>query len=342
VVLVPDFAARDAAAGAAWASGTASCRCGMRRALPSGCRRAAFIWRSRSAATRPRSCASASLTVPIASSAIVPAKGERAASVEPPPNADARFVRSPRRRCTWRAIGSIRRPRFGARRTRGRGARLAERHRAVYQEWVGEELLAANFPAIHAVGRASARAAPGRAALVAAGPALPAAPHLGRQGRLLRQRRVDIKPGSGMALMKKDMGGAAVALGARAHAHERRRSRRAARADAGGGELHQRQRLPARATCSRRARGLTVEVGNTDAEGRWCLCDALALADAERPDLIIDFATLTGAARVALGPELPALFGNDDEASCSRTRRASPPPNTIRCGRCRCGCRLRR
>ena len=59
-------------------------------------------------------------------------------------------------------------------------------------------------------------------------------------------------------------------------------------------------------------KGLTVEVGNTDAEGRLVLCDALALADAERPDIIIDFATLTGAARVALGPELPALFGSDD------------------------------
>jgi leucyl aminopeptidase len=59
-------------------------------------------------------------------------------------------------------------------------------------------------------------------------------------------------------------------------------------------------------------KGLTVEVGNTDAEGRLVLCDALALADAEMPDLIVDLATLTGAARVALGPELPALFGNDD------------------------------
>jgi leucyl aminopeptidase len=59
-------------------------------------------------------------------------------------------------------------------------------------------------------------------------------------------------------------------------------------------------------------KGLTVEVGNTDAEGRLVLCDALTFADAELPDLIIDFATLTGAARVALGPELPALFGNDD------------------------------
>jgi leucyl aminopeptidase len=60
-------------------------------------------------------------------------------------------------------------------------------------------------------------------------------------------------------------------------------------------------------------KGLSVEVGNTDAEGRLVLCDALALADAEHPDLIIDFATLTGAARVALGPELPALFGTDEQ-----------------------------
>jgi leucyl aminopeptidase len=70
-------------------------------------------------------------------------------------------------------------------------------------------------------------------------------------------------------------------------------------------------------------KGLTVEVGNTDAEGRLVLCDALALADAERPDLIIDFATLTGAARVALGPELPALFGSDEALVGEFARAAS-------------------
>jgi leucyl aminopeptidase len=70
-------------------------------------------------------------------------------------------------------------------------------------------------------------------------------------------------------------------------------------------------------------KGLTVEVGNTDAEGRLVLCDALALADAEHPDLIIDFATLTGAARVALGPELPALFGNDDALVLDLARAAA-------------------
>jgi len=70
-------------------------------------------------------------------------------------------------------------------------------------------------------------------------------------------------------------------------------------------------------------KGLTVEVGNTDAEGRLVLCDALALADAEQPDLIVDFATLTGAARVALGPELPALFGNDESVVQDLARAAA-------------------
>ena len=64
-------------------------------------------------------------------------------------------------------------------------------------------------------------------------------------------------------------------------------------------------------------KGLSVEVGNTDAEGRLILCDALALADEEKPELLIDFATLTGAARVALGPELPALFSNDEATATS-------------------------
>ena len=139
---------------------------------------------------------------------------------------------------------------------------------------------------------------------------------------------LDIKPGSGMALMKKDMGGAAVALGARAHAHERQDTRATARAGACRGKLHRRQCVPARRRAATR-KGLTVEVGNTDAEGRLVLCDALALADAERPDLIIDFATLTGAARVALGPELPALFGNDERhgagTRANRRRRARSP-----------------
>jgi leucyl aminopeptidase len=111
--------------------------------------------------------------------------------------------------------------------------------------------------------------------------------------------------------MKKDMGGAAVAL---ALAHMLMSARACvelrvlvpAVENSVGGNAYR----PGDVLATRK--GLTVEVGNTDAEGRLVLCDALALADAEHPDLIVDFATLTGAARVALGPELPALFGNDD------------------------------
>ena len=139
---------------------------------------------------------------------------------------------------------------------------------------------------------------------------------------------LDIKPSSGMALMKKDMGGAAVALALAHMLMSARHSRRAHGPDPGGRELDRAAMRIGRATCSRRARASRVEVGNTDAEGRLVLCDALALADADHPDLIIDFATLTGAARVALGPELPALFGNDEQmvADLARTAAADHDP----------------
>jgi len=111
--------------------------------------------------------------------------------------------------------------------------------------------------------------------------------------------------------MKKDMGGAAIALSL-AHLLMSAKIRAQLRVlvpaveNAISGNAYR----PGDVLATRK--GLTVEVGNTDAEGRLVLCDALAFADAEHPDLIIDFATLTGAARVALGPELPALFGNDE------------------------------
>jgi leucyl aminopeptidase len=122
---------------------------------------------------------------------------------------------------------------------------------------------------------------------------------------------LDIKPSAGMALMKKDMGGAAIAL-ALAHLLMAAKIRAQLRVlvpaveNAISGNAYR----PGDVLATRK--GLSVEVGNTDAEGRLVLCDALAFADAEKPALIIDFATLTGAARVALGPELPALFGNED------------------------------
>jgi hypothetical protein len=122
-----------------------------------------------------------------------------------------------------------------------------------------------------------------------------------------------------MALMKKDMGGAAVAL-ALAHMLMSRGLRAELQVlvpiveNSIGGNAYR----PGDVLATRK--GLSVEVGNTDAEGRLVLCDALALADAERPDLIIDFATLTGAARVALGPELPALFGTSDALTADLAR----------------------
>ncbi len=197
---------------------------------------------------------------------------------------------------------------------------LAERHGAEYRQFVGEELLAANFPAIHAVGRASTSAprlvdmrwSPGPAVSGRGAPANGSLPKLTLVGKgvCFDSGGLDIKPSSGMALMKKDMGGAAVvlALGHMLMSAKIRAELRilipAVENSIGGNAYRPGDVLKTR-------KGLTVEIGNTDAEGRLVLCDALTLADSDGPDLIVDFATLTGAARVALGPELPALFGND-------------------------------
>jgi leucyl aminopeptidase len=189
---------------------------------------------------------------------------------------------------------------------------LAQRHRAAVQEWVGEELLSANFPAIHAVGRASS-AAPRLVELrwtPQGGETYPLLTLVGK-GVCFDSGGLDIKSGAGMALMKKDMGGAAVALSlAHLLMSVNIRARLMVLVPAVENAISGNAYRPGDVLATRK--GLTVEVGNTDAEGRLVLCDALAYADAEHPDLIIDFATLTGAARVALGPELPALFGNDE------------------------------
>ena len=146
---------------------------------------------------------------------------------------------------------------------------------------------------------------------------------------------LDIKPASAMALMKKDMAGAATALGARRHGDgcgpggaaavllpvvENAISASAFRP----GDIY------------RSRKGLTVEIGNTDAEGRLVLADALALACEESPGSLVDFATLTGAARVALGPDLPAFY-TDDEALAAASRRATPRRSTTPSGACRSG-----
>ena len=241
-----------------------------------------------------------------------PAKHD-AASLEAPLNADQRFASL--------AAESLRMARdwintpaadLGPVQLAGAARELAERHQAAFHEWVGEDLLSANFPAIHAVGRASA-AAPRLLELRWPGHADETYPRLTLLGKgvCFDSGGLDIKSGSGMALMKKDMGGAAVAL-ALAHMLMSVKIRAQLRVlvPAVENSISGNAYRPGDVLATRK--GLSVEVGNTDAEGRLVLCDALALADAEHPDLIIDFATLTGAARVALGPELPALFGNDD------------------------------
>jgi leucyl aminopeptidase len=122
---------------------------------------------------------------------------------------------------------------------------------------------------------------------------------------------LDIKPASGMRLMKKDMGGAAHALGlARLIISERLPVRLHLLIPAVENSVSATAFRPGDVIASRR--GLTVEIDNTDAEGRLVLGDALTRAGEGEPQLIVDFATLTGAARVALGPDLPALFANDE------------------------------
>ena len=187
---------------------------------------------------------------------------------------------------------------------------LAGQHRANYREWVGDELLAANFPTIHAVGRASHRAP--RLAELTWGAA--DAPHLVIVGKgvCFDTGGLDLKPADGMRWMKKDMGGAAHAIGLASLVLAAKLPLRLtllvpAVENAVAGNAYR----PGEVITTRA--GLSVEVDNTDAEGRLVLCDALAYAAEHKPDLILDFATLTGAARVALGPDLPALFANQDD-----------------------------
>jgi leucyl aminopeptidase len=189
-------------------------------------------------------------------------------------------------------------------------ADIAREFAAEFRCLEGDDLLAQNFPLIHAVGRASARA-PRLIDLRWGDPRHPAVTLVGK-GVCFDTGGLDIKGSSGMALMKKDMGGAAIALGLARSLMAR------------GAPIRLRVLIPAvensiagtsyrPGDVVRSRRGLTVEIGNTDAEGRLILADALTEADSERPSLLLDFSTLTGAARVALGPELPAVFGNDAE-----------------------------
>ncbi len=188
--------------------------------------------------------------------------------------------------------------------------RLAKAYGGEVRTILGDELLAENFPTIHAVGRAAVRAP--RLITLQWGDAKHPHVVVAGKGVCFDTGGLNIKTGDFMRNMKKDMGGGAHALGL--------------------AQLVMAMKLPLRMTVLipavenaiganafrpgeviRTRAGITVEVDNTDAEGRLVLCDALAYAAELKPDLLLDFATLTGAARVALGPEIPALFCNDEK-----------------------------
>ncbi|MDM7945694.1 MAG: leucyl aminopeptidase family protein [Oceanibaculum nanhaiense] len=189
---------------------------------------------------------------------------------------------------------------------------LAKSFKAKAKVTVGEALLKNNYPAIHTVGRA-AEQAPRLIDFSWGNKSDPKITLVGK-GVCFDTGGLDLKPSGGMLMMKKDMGGAAQALGL------------ARMIMAAGLKLRLRVLIPAVENAVsgnafhpmdiiRMRNGLSVEVGNTDAEGRLILADALAEADSEKPALLIDFATLTGAARVALGPDLPAFYCNDEETA---------------------------
>lgn len=186
---------------------------------------------------------------------------------------------------------------------------IAEAHGADIDVIAGDQLLAQNFPAIHAVGRASHRAP----RLIALQWGDPAHPHVALVGKgvCFDTGGLDIKPADGMRNMKKDMGGAAHALALAGLVMARGLPvRLTLLLPAVENSIGPNAFRPGEIIATRK--GISVEIDNTDAEGRVILCDALTYAGEQSPDIVLDFATLTGAARIALGPDLPALFANDD------------------------------
>jgi leucyl aminopeptidase len=190
--------------------------------------------------------------------------------------------------------------------------KVAEENDAACRVILGEDLLKENYPAVHAVGRASEREP--RLIDIQWGEESAKKVTLVGKGVCFDSGGLDIKPAANMKLMKKDMGGAAHVLGLARMIMEAKLLVRlrvlvpAVENAVSGSALRPLDVVPTR-------KGLTVEIGHTDAEGRVILSDALAEAAGEKPELIVDFATLTGAARVALGTELPAVFSNDDDVA---------------------------
>jgi leucyl aminopeptidase len=193
---------------------------------------------------------------------------------------------------------------------------LAGQHGAKIEVIAGEKL-AREFPLIHAVGMGSPRA-PRLIDMTWGKDSDPKITLVGK-GVCFDTGGLDIKNDAGMLNMKKDMGGAATSLGLAHMIMSRKLKVRlrvlipAVENSISGASFRPRDIYTSR-------KGITVEIGNTDAEGRLVLADALALADEEKPELIADFATLTGAARVALGPELPAMFTDDDTLADDMTK----------------------
>ncbi len=186
---------------------------------------------------------------------------------------------------------------------------LADEHGASIEVTTGDALIEANLPMIHAVGRASDRAP--RLIDMRWGDTGPTLTLVGK-GVCFDTGGLNLKPGASMGLMKKDMGGAAAVLGL-AHMIMATKSNVRLRVliPAVENSVSANAFRPQDILTSRK--GLTVEINNTDAEGRLVLADALALADEEKPDQIISMATLTGAARVAVGPDLAPYFSDDSE-----------------------------
>jgi leucyl aminopeptidase len=196
---------------------------------------------------------------------------------------------------------------------------VAERFGASFRCIVGDDLVQRNFPLIHAVGMASSRA-PRLIDFSWGDPSHPKVTLVGK-GVCFDTGGLDLKPSSGMLIMKKDMGGAANVLALAQMVMDARLKVRLrvlipAVENAVAGNAFR----PLDIFKSRK--GITVEIGNTDAEGRLVLADALALADEEKPELLIDMGTLTGAARVALGPDLPPFYTDDETLALDVARHA--------------------
>jgi len=204
---------------------------------------------------------------------------------------------------------------------------IAEQHGAQVTVIAGEGLLEANYPAVHAVGRAADPARAPRMIEIAWGEAAHPLVCIVGKGVVFDTGGLDIKPSAGMRLMKKDMGGAAHALAlGRMIMAAKLPVRLAVLTPVVENAISGDAMRPGDVLASRK--GLSIEVGNTDAEGRLILADALTRAGELAPALTIDLATLTGAARVALGPQLPPFYTDDEDlaADIERAAKAEADP----------------